>query len=396
MDKEFNTPIHTNLPADTGKQPFNNKVRQQRLAKLTYQMFDITKREQDFLFIITSLLMISAIIAPYPAIARWFGFILASYATIANDSIQTIGTFIASNAKRKWWYLWLFIGLIFIVTIAYSWVVYQGDVTYQRLTEKGFSVAPEKFNFLQLCAPIVLLILTHLRIPVATSFLLLNVFATVPDAAYHVVQKSFYGYIIAFFVSLFLWYPFSRLAGKYFKSKPWQGWVVIQWIISGLLWSVWLMQDAANMAVFLPRNLNLVEFLLFISLIFFGLGLVFYLRGTRMQSLLDEKSGITDIRAAMLVNLVYMLILFYFKNLNNIPISTTWVFIGLLGGREIAIGLAKRRVVRRLHSLKKGYKFIKRDLVHALIGLVISIILSFVVNPIIRQAIKNMVIGLFN
>ena len=34
------------------------------------------------------------------------GFILAAYSVVANDSVQTLGTFIASNSQRfKWYYL---------------------------------------------------------------------------------------------------------------------------------------------------------------------------------------------------------------------------------------------------------------------------------------------------
>ena len=71
--------------------------------------------------------------------------------------------------------------------------------------------------------------------------------------------------------------------------------------------------------------------------------------------------------------------------------STTWVFIGLLGGRELSIGYAKRNPEKRKKALKKGLKFIRKDLQHALIGLVISIILAIWVNPVI----KNTVIALF-
>ena len=375
------------------ERPFNNKVRQRRLSRLIYELFDVTKQARDFILIMTFLCLIGGVVAPYPGIARWFGFMLASYAAIANDSIQTLGTFIASNARRKWWYLWLFIGLIFVGTAAYSWVVYHGDVSYQRLTEKGFAEAPQTFSFLQIFAPIALGILTRLRIPVSTSFLLLSVFATESDAVYSVLQKSFYGYLIAFLIAILVWYPFSRMTGKYFKAKPWPGWVVLQWLISGLLWSAWLMQDASNIAVFLPRSLGLGEFLLFTGFMFWGLGVLFYLKGDRMQQLVDQKAGITDIRAAMLVNLVYMLLLFYFKNLNRIPMSTTWVFIGLLGGREIAISLAKKKSSRRKRSLKKSFKVIRRDLQYALIGLVISITLATLANPVIRETVQAFVTG---
>ena len=36
-------------------------------------------------------------VTPYPQIAMWVGFLFAAYAAVANDSIQTLGTFIASN-----------------------------------------------------------------------------------------------------------------------------------------------------------------------------------------------------------------------------------------------------------------------------------------------------------
>ena len=44
-------------------------------------------------------------VTPYPQIAMWVGFLFAAYAAVANDSIQTLGTFIASNQDRKWWVL---------------------------------------------------------------------------------------------------------------------------------------------------------------------------------------------------------------------------------------------------------------------------------------------------
>jgi hypothetical protein len=375
------------------KKAFSGKVRQQWLSKITYRIFDITQREQDFLLLIILLLLLCRLVVPYPQIAMWFGFALASYSAIANDSIQTMGTFIASNAHRRWWHLWLFMGVIFIGTVTYSWVVYDGDVSYQKLTAKGFSEAPQTFGFLQLCSPIALLILTRMRIPISTTFLLLNVFATDANAMFGVFQKSLYGYLIAFCSAMSIWYLTAKFVDRYFTGKPGLGWIALQWITSGSLWSVWLMQDSSNIAVFLPRKLDLTALFLFVGLIFLGLGILFYLRGDRMQQLVNEKTGLTDIRAAALVDLVYMSILFYFKDLNNLPMSTTWVFIGLLGGRELAISLAKKKAKKRIKALHKSIKFISRDLRHALIGLIVSIVLAVSVNPIIREAMHQFILG---
>ena len=381
------------LGSSTPKPPFGGKIRQRRLSRITYQMFDLTKKEQDFIVLILVLLLLCKLVIPYPNFAMWFGFALASYSAIANDSIQTIGAFIASNAHRKWWHLWLFMGLIFVGTVIYSWITYNGDVSYQRLTAKGFAEAPQTFGFARLLAPIVLLVLTRMRIPVSTTFLLLNIFATDANAMLSVLQKSLYGYLIAFLLAIAVWSLTARLTKRYFKGRPGPGWAVLQWVTSGLLWSVWLMQDASNIAVFLPRKLDLLSLFMFVGLIFSGLGILFYLKGDRMQKLVNEKAGITDIRAAALVDLVYMFILFYFKNLNNLPMSITWVFIGLLGGRELAIGLAKNKSKKRDKVLQKSLKCIRKDLKHACIGLIISIILAILVNPIIREAMYEVMLS---
>jgi hypothetical protein len=62
------------------------------------------------------------------------------------------------------------------------------------------------------------------------------------------------------------------------------------------------MQDAANIAVYLPRTLTISQFIAFAAFIFFGLGLLFYLRGDRIQSIVTEKSNITEVRAATIVD----------------------------------------------------------------------------------------------
>ena len=109
-------------------------------------------------------------VSPYPHLAMWVGFVFAAYAAVANDSIQTLGTFIASNQDKKWWVLWIFIGGVFIATHSYSWLfsdftgaidaagnpigdgVADGDVSHGRLLAKGFENAPQSFHFLQIAA----------------------------------------------------------------------------------------------------------------------------------------------------------------------------------------------------------------------------------------------------
>jgi hypothetical protein len=364
----------------------DQNINQDALSQVAYSLFDFTKKEKSFLVVICILVSIAGIITPYTYLSMWFGFALAAYSAIANDSIQTIGTFIASNHQRKWYWLWLFMGLIFVATVTYSWFIYDGDVSYQRLQVPGLDKAPENFVFLQLAAPIVLLVMTRLRMPVSTTFLLLNVFTYKAGTILDVMKKSFMGYLLAFFIAIIVWFAVERLVKNFLKGEAKPYWYILQWVTSGTLWAVWIMQDAANIAVFLPRQLNTWEFLGYTGFIFIGLGFLFYMKGDRIQSIVNEKTRVTDVRAATLVDFVYAIILFYFKMVNNVPMSTTWVFIGLLGGRELAIALAKsKKLSKRKARIFRAYSLARKDIMKATIGLLVSLILALIINEGVRN-----------
>ena len=334
------------------------------------------KTEHNFLLFIICSFLLAMFATPYPQYAMWVGFIFAAYAAIANDSIQTIGTFIASNQDKKWWVLWIFIGGIFFFTMLFSWVTLGGDVSHGRLTSKGFEIAPTEFHFLQIAAPIFLLILTRLRMPVSTTFILLTSFAATPAAVGGVLAKSMSGYILSLIMGLIFFMIVAKASKKYFTGKAKFGWTIAQWITSGTLWSVWLMQDAANIAVYLPRSLNTAEFIGFTSIVVIGLGLLLYYKGGRIQKIVTEKSVVTDVRFATLIDLIYCVILFYFKLHSKVPMSTTWVFIGLLAGRELGMSLMKTGV----HTVASGLKLAIKDITYALIGLTVSIAIAVGVN----------------
>jgi len=352
------------------------------------------KSERNFLTFISVAFLLAMFVTPYPQYAMWLGFLFAAYAAVANDSIQTLGTFIASNQDKKWWVLWMFIGGVFLATHSYSWFfsdfvgafdaegnpigdgIADGDVSHGRLLAKGFEESPTEFHFLQIAAPIFLLILTRLRMPVSTTFILLTSFAASPAAVGKVMAKSMSGYVLAFFMGLIIFSAIAKISQKYFTGKAKFGWTIAQWITTGSLWSVWLTQDAANIAVYLPRSLSFAQFAGFAGALFIGLGFLLYYKGGRIQKIVTEKSVVTDVRFATLVDFVYCIILFYFKLYSQVPMSTTWVFIGLLGGREL--GMALRR--SGSNSVSKSIKLILKDFSFAMIGLVVSIAIAIGVN----------------
>ncbi|PVY42224.1 hypothetical protein [Pontibacter virosus] len=352
-----------------------------------YNQFDlIFQKEKKFLYFIAFSLFMAGMVYPYPSIAMWVGFAFAGYSAIANDSIQTIGTFIVSNEDKKWYWQWLFMGLIFLGTVTYSWYVFDGDVTYQRLTTPGLEKAPESFVYLQLASPIVLLLLTRFRIPVSTTFMLLSVFTATSATVLGMINKSLAGYVLAFVSALVIYLLLSKVIKRFIKGEAHVLWTVAQWLISGFLWYIWLVQDLANIAVYLPRQLGGFEFLAFAGFIFLGLGFLFYMKGDKIQHIINEKSEVRDVRSATIIDLVYALILYYFKEVNNMPMSTTWVFVGLLAGRELGMRI---RAQDSSAAFGKTFRLIGKDVLSVTIGLIISVILAVAINPVMQQELLD-------
>lgn len=362
-----------------------------------YYFLDFVIKEKVFLFFLLLGFLASAAFYQVHSIAMWLGFVFAGYAAVANDSIQTLGTFIVSNSKRPWYVLWAFTALIFIGVVTFSFIYFDGDVTFNRiynpakypdLPQNSMYPQPTSFSFLQLAAPLVLLILTRMRMPVSTTFLLLSCFTIQAKGITDVFVKSLSGYVIAFILSMIIWVVGYNLIRSRFKSRAHsRKWVIAQWITTGTLWAVWLMQDAANIAVYLPRQLSIYEFLAFTAIIVAGLGLLMFQRGDKIQNIVNEKKRIDDVRAATLIDFSFALMLIYKLFVSTIPLSTTWVFLGIIGGREIAISIMRKK--KGADHKKFAFKLVSRDMLLALIGLVVSVLLAMGVNPALFQALLS-------
>jgi len=294
------------------------------------------------------------------------GFLLAAYSVIANDSVQTLGTWIASNNERfNWKILWASSSAVLLWAIWYGWYMHGGDISYGRLTKIPF----QEIQWYHAAAPAILLILTRIGVPVSTSFLVLSAFAST-FVLEKMLMKSIMGYAIAAVTAYALWHIISRMIdeSKSLKddwTRPY--WRTAQWVTTGLLWWTWLSHDMANIAVFLPRQVPW-DLMILISLLFVGLlGFMFKERGGKIQNIVLEKSTVRYIRSATLIDLVYLVILFFFKELNSIPMSTTWVFVGLLTGRELAIASVYNT------KMKQVFPMVTKDFMKMMIGLGASV-----------------------
>lgn len=328
------------------------------------------EREKYFLLFFIVLSILVTCVYGDASLAMWIGFSLAAISAIGNDSIQTLGTFLSSNRKMPWWGLWIFIGGIFVAVTYWGWQSGEG-VHFGRLQQ----IEPvDQFHFLQIFAPAVLLFITRLGVPVSTTFLILSMFATTKTIE-SMLTKTFIGYILSFGIALVVFGGMAKLFGRWLATPlseiSEKKWRIAQWGATAFLWSSWLMQDTANIAVFLPRVLSFYEYLAFASIGFILLGFLLYSKGGPIQKLVQEKKDVREVRAATLIDLTMAFILIYFKQMNSVPMSTTWVFLGLLAGREI--------ILTYCHSQKdkSHYKetafLVLKDIGLASIGLLVSI-----------------------
>ncbi|GGY36015.1 hypothetical protein [Parvularcula lutaonensis] len=366
------------------------------------------------------------------------GFSLAAYAVVGNDALQTLGTFINSNRRHHWTVLFGFAAAILVATFTYGWIVNGGDPSYGRLanTSKYPPIAIEWYHCLP---PLVLVLITRLGIPVSTSFMVLTIFASVGGLG-SMIEKSLIGYGLAFAVGLGIWLLISQTLEKWFEendlashvpmgligvvgtafflsqyylfgtieraSVMWIGigitlaveavalllafnrgrglyWVVTQWATTGYLWSIWLIQDFANIFVFLPRELSVIQGFGAVAVIVFFLALTFANAGGPVQRILRTKTNVIDIRSATLIDFAYASLLFFFKELSDIPMSTTWVFLGLIAGREYGFALTREAV-----RLTRAVIDTAEDLAKAFIGIVVSVDLA-VGLPLFAQTVSG-------
>ena len=301
-------------------------------------------------------------------ITLWMGigFLFAAYSVIANDSVQTLGTWIASNNERfTWQTMWIAASSVLLWALWYGWYMYGGDISYGRLNKIPF----QEIQWYHAMAPGLLLLLTRIGVPVSTSFLVLSAFAST-FVLEKMLMKSMMGYAVAAVAAYIIWIGVTKILdeAKPVKEEHKRYWRIGQWFTTGFLWWTWLSHDMANIAVFLPRQIP-VDLMILISGIFVaGLWYMFREGGGKIQNIVIEKHNTRYVRSATIIDGVYWIILFFFKELNDIPMSTTWVFVGLLCGRELAMATMTGK-----EKFKVVFPLIGKDFLKMMVGLAASV-----------------------
>jgi hypothetical protein len=316
------------------------------------------------------------------------GFLLAAVAVVGNDSLQTLGPYLSSNRGRTPIPLQILylVGLTAAV-LGLGWWIHAGDPAWGRLA--AFPL-PESFGWVDLLPPVAVLLLTRWGAPVSTSFLLLTAFA--PARLGALVSRSLVGYGLAFAAALLLYGAVLWLlerpvlvgegaggspAGQ--AALPGNGplWLVLQALATAWLWSQWLVHDLANIYVYLPRQLGIGALALSAAVLALGLGALVISGGGPIQQVVRGKTASADLRSATLIDLLFGALLLALARWSPTPLSTTWVFLGLLAGREC--GLALRLRHRGLGELGA---LLGTDLFKAGVGLGLSLTLALLIQPL--------------
>ena len=315
------------------------------------------------------------------------GFLLAGFSVVSNDSLQTLGTYISSNRQRTPMSVQMFyVCGITIVVLFLGWYLHQGEPAWGHL--ESFPM-PESFTWAYIIPPIAVLALTAWGAPVSTSFLVLSSF--VPENIGRLLGTSISGYVMAFFLGLAAWgsgiwllerWIFRRNQDSQDISKIW---LAIQWCSTGFLWSMWLVQDMANIFVYLPRNLNLISMGVCTLTLCVGLCMLIVIGGGPIQGVLRSKTNTSDLRSATLIDFMFGLCLLYKAFLSSFPLSTTWVFLGLLAGRELALRI--RELEQKTVFTNQAYgslsSVIGSDFGKASVGLIVSLVIALGIQPLI-------------
>ena len=112
-------------------------------------------------------------------------------------------------------------------------------------------------------------------------------------------------------------------------------------------------------------SFNLIFIKVFLKRFYFY---IFWEKGGKIQKIVYSKTGTRYTRSATIIDFVYAIILLYFKQYNDIPMSTTWVFVGLLCGRELAIATMNKE-----YKLRYVFPIIGKDFLKMIFGLSVSV-----------------------
>lgn len=314
-------------------------------------------------------------------IFSWLIVAFTTYNIMFNNSIQTIGLFIASNGDKKTIPNLIFFSSIFVLSILVSWFLTSKEVHYHLLDSINYE--EDYINVLFIFLPILLYFFTKKRIPVSATFLVIPLFAN-KNTIESMINKTSVSYFLSLITSLVV---YNLLYKKYKnvisneKENTSKTWLMAEYVSTGVLWFSWLTVSLCNFVVFLPREFLIYDLLLLSIIGIITIYCILVSNGGEIQKIITQKSDVKNIKTAVIFNTLFSFMLLFIQHINNVPITSTWMFLGVLAGREIAISLNTFHLNGAL-KYKNCLLKIWRDLSSAILGIILSLIFVYIFNNI--------------
>ena len=268
--------------------------------------------------------------------------------------------------KSALWYLVAFLASFFM------WLI------VEYILKKAVNQKWQAFSFLAMMAKAVIAaVVVMFAIWFAVIPMVQGMFPAIEIPVFSNFQIALYS-CVAFLFTLGILYE-SKADDSLSRSSIF--WRLAQTFTTVLLFGTWLMHDMVNIAVFLPRWFNLEVMLLISVLFILWLAYTFHINGWPVWNIVTKKTSTNEIIAATMIDLVYFVVLLIFKEWSNIPMSTTWVFVWLLAGRQFAIRAINRiDVIEWSNRMNVAFKESWKDFSKIMVGLGISVFALIVVR----------------
>ena len=296
---------------------------------------------------------------------QWICVLLTISNIFLNESIQALGIFLNSNKKNYSIKNCLIFSFTFVVFVFFTWLFCNHIIDYGKLDVIPYA---NDFNKIYLLIPITLITMTYYKIPISTTFLVLLIFGSNKTDEL-ILIKTFCGYFLSF-LTMFLITKFILKYEKFILKLDNNIIFYLQYISTLLLWIFWITQNIGNSFVYVPKKINIYELFLFIIVSLIFISYLFTNKSEELKTIVLNKKNIESPILNILINNCFIFIIIYLKKVNNIPIATNFIFIGLLAGREFSfINFSKRK------ELINTTKIVLKDFFSSVIGILISLFL---------------------
>lgn len=290
-------------------------------------------------------------------VCMWAGFISVAPPALWNDSMQMLGPWYSTERKVPWYWSAIVLSVVTVGVHGYGWYYDAGDIAFNNLDKVPL---PTTYNPFHMLPGPMLLWATTKTAPISNTMLVLGQFGS-ENVFGNVVWKSlqglFWGSLVSFVIFIFL--RFLRHVGIFNNQF---GAVLVNYIARPaltiatiILYGVWLKNDTAHFAVYLHRHLTVWEFWSVMAILVASIFALAYTGLGVARSFVDGGPGMTAEQSqeqvmphTTMLLLILAFVLYVMQPMMGVPMSSSIVFIGIVGCHNVAETIFTREVWKEL------------------------------------------------